>query len=86
MYDYWDGMTTARVSYTAHHAKLALNHQRSGTEAIMPSRQTIRFALQGFLSLLDIPYQQRFGCPCCSKLPDDQKILIGDGTSMVWIL
>ena len=82
MFDYWDGMTTTKLSFTAHHAKLTLNHNRSGTAALMPSCQTVRLALQGFLALLDIQYNEHFGCPCCSKLPDEKKCLIGDGTTL----
>lgn len=81
LFDYWDGMTVSKQSYTAQHRKLVLAHRRSGTFGLLPSRQVLRYALQGFLDLLDLDYKS-FGCPCCSKLPHDQICLCGDGTTL----
>jgi hypothetical protein len=81
MFDYWDGMTVSRQSFTAQHAKLRLAHQRTCTAHLLPSRQVIRYGLQCFLNLLDVEYQS-FGCPCCSHLPHDEICLVGDGTTL----
>ena len=80
---YWDGMTSSKLSFTAHHANMEMAHRRSGSEfaALLPSRRVVRQALQSFLALLDIDYSS-FGCPCCSKLRHEQLVLIMDGTTL----
>ena len=81
LFDYWDGMTVAKLSYTAHYQRLRLSHKRTARLSLLPSRPVVRYALQGFLSLLDLDYH-KFGCPCCSNFPHDQITLIGDGTTL----
>lgn len=78
MFDYWDGMTVTPLSYTAHHSRLVMHHERSNCHP--PSRTVVRQALQSFLLLLDINYD--FSCPCCSSLPHDAMVIVGDAVCM----
>jgi hypothetical protein len=45
-------------------------------------RQVVRKALKCFLRAMDIDYEEAFQCPCCSELPDNEKVFICDGHTM----
>ncbi len=82
MFAFWDSMIKQRYTFAAHYNSLFDSHQRSGTSKLMPTRNVVRYALQGFLSLLNMPYEHLMSCPLCSKLPSNQQIIIMDGTAL----
>jgi len=67
---FWSLFTRQRLTFRGHYEQLKVYYELSGSEELLPSRNTHRVMLLNFLNCLEVPYEQLFCCPICQDTPE----------------
>jgi len=81
MSDYVHGMAECRMPFYAYYSILRRRYAQLA-HSTMCARSTLMRALQSYFTILDIDFAASFECPCCSKLPMSERVIVGDGKAM----
>lgn len=77
LFAYIDAMTHSKLTVFAQHGQILEAYARSGDKFC--SCGVYHRAIQLFMALLDVDYDEGFTCPCCSDLHPKDMTIIADG-------